>query len=52
MKRLLKSFGLLDKVIAYVMDKGFNLEFFTITLTSIVLCPSLKLVNPFVGFCF
>ncbi len=51
-KRILRSFGLLDKVITYIMDKGSNFAFLTIALTSVVSCPSLKLVSPFVGFCF
>jgi hypothetical protein len=50
-KRILRSFGLLDKVITYIMDKGSNFGFLTIALTLVVSCP-LKLVSPFVGFCF
>lgn len=50
---LLGSFGLLDKVIAYInADKGSNLASLTTILTLVVSCSSLKLVSPFVGSCF
>ncbi len=52
MKSLLGSFGLLNKVIAYVKDEGSNLASLIITLTSIVSCSILKLVFPFIGSCF
>jgi hypothetical protein len=51
-KSLLGSFGLLDKVIAYVKDEGNNLASFIIALTSIISCSTLKLVFPFIGSCF
>jgi hypothetical protein len=40
-KNLLDSFGLLDKVIAYVKDKGSNLNFLTFALNFVVYCYSL-----------
>jgi hypothetical protein len=42
-KVLLGSFGLLDKIIAYVKDEGPNLTSFTIILTLVVSCFLLKL---------
>jgi hypothetical protein len=51
-KSLVASFGLLDKVIAYVKDEGNNLVSFTIVLTLVVSCSTLKLVSPFIGSCF
>ncbi len=38
MKDLFGSFGLLNKVIAFVKDKGTNLKIMTTTLKSIVSC--------------
>jgi hypothetical protein len=51
-KSLLDSFGLLDKVIAYVKDEGSNLNILTFALTSIVSCFALQQACPFVGSCF
>jgi hypothetical protein len=36
----------------YVKDEGVNLNFLTITLTSIVSCKSLQLLQPFANFFF
>jgi len=52
MKSLLGSFGLLDKVMAYVKDEGNNLASLIIALTLIASCSTLKLVSPFIGSCF
>ncbi len=52
MKGLLRFFGLLDKVIAFVKDEGSNLASLTIFLTLIVSYFSFKLANPFIGSCF
>jgi hypothetical protein len=49
---LLDSFGLLDKVITYVKDEGFNLNTLTNALTSVVFYSPLQLACPFVGLCF
>ncbi len=49
---MLDSFGLLDKVIVYVKDKGSNLNTLTNALTSVVSCSPLQLACPFVGSCF
>jgi hypothetical protein len=49
---LLDSFGLLDKVIAYVKDEGSNLNSLIFSLTSIVSCSIFQLACPFVGSCF
>jgi hypothetical protein len=51
-KVLLDSFGLLDKVIAYVKDEGSNLSTLTSALTSVVTCSPLQLTSSFVGSCF
>jgi hypothetical protein len=51
-KILLYSFGLLDKVIAYVKDGGFNLNILIFALTYIVFCFAFQLACPFVGSCF
>jgi hypothetical protein len=37
-KVCLNSFGLFNKIIAYVKDKGFNFFMLTIALTTIVSC--------------
>jgi len=42
-KVLLDSFGLFDKFIAYVKDKGCNLNTLTNALTSVVSCSPLRL---------
>jgi hypothetical protein len=49
---LLDSFGLLDKIIAYVKDEGSNLNTLIFALTSIVSCFNLQQACPFVGSCF
>jgi hypothetical protein len=51
-KSLLDSFGLLDKVTAYVKDERFNLNILTYVLTFSVSCYALQLACPFVGSCF
>ncbi len=49
---MLDSFGLFDKVITYVKDKGCNLNTLTNALTSVVSCSPLQLACPCVGSCF
>ncbi len=51
-KVLLDSFGLLDKVVAYVEAKGLNLFALTTTLTIVVSCLPFQLQCPFVKSCF
>jgi len=51
-KILLDSFGLHNQVIAYVKDKGLNLNTQTSILTYVVFYFSLWLACPFVGSCF
>jgi hypothetical protein len=51
-KVLLDSFGLLDKIVAYVKAKGSNLFALTITLTIVVSCLPFQLPCPFVKSCF
>jgi len=46
------SFGLLDKIITYVKNKGLNLNTLTNVLKSIVYCSLLQLPTPFVKLCF
>jgi hypothetical protein len=46
-KKLFNSFGLLDKVIVYVKNKGSNLNTLTNVLKFVVFC-SLQLLAPFV----
>jgi hypothetical protein len=41
--KLLNSFGLLNKVITYVEDKGSNLFILNSTLTHVVFCPPFQL---------
>ncbi len=48
----LDSFGLLDKVIAYIKDEGFNLSTLTSTLIFVVSCYFFQLTYPFVRSCF
>jgi len=48
---LLDSFGLFDKVITYVKDKGCNLNTLTNALTNVVSCSPLQLACPCVGSC-
>jgi hypothetical protein len=45
------SFGLLDKMVAYVKDEGPNLTSITTTLIVVVSGFLLKLVTPFIGSC-
>jgi hypothetical protein len=52
MKDLVGSFGLLNKVIAFVKDKGANLRTMTTTLKSIVFCAMLDLPTPFPRTCW
>jgi hypothetical protein len=51
MKDLLGPFGLLNKVIAFVKDKGTNLKIMTITLKNIISCDMLDLPTPFARTC-
>lgn len=46
---LLDSFGLFDKVVAYVKNKGSNLFTLTTTLRNVVFCSLLQFPCPFVG---
>ncbi len=46
---LMNSFGLLNKVITYVKDEGFNLATLTFVLTFVVSYFPLQLPCPFVG---
>jgi hypothetical protein len=48
----LDLFGLFDKVIAYVKDKGSNLSTMTSTLTNVVTYSSFQLISLFMGLCF
>ncbi len=49
---MLDSFGLLDKVIAYVKDGGSNLNILIFALIYIVSCFALQLACQFVGSSF
>jgi len=49
---LMNSFGLFNKVITYVKDKGFNLVTLTFVMTFVVCCFPLQLPCPFVGSYF
>jgi hypothetical protein len=49
-KPLLIEFQLMDKVIAYVIDKGCDLNTIRTKLSLIGTCAPLKLEQPFVGF--
>ncbi len=49
---LLDYFGLLDKVITYIKDEGFNLSTLTSTLIFVVFCYFFQLTYPFVRSCF
>jgi hypothetical protein len=49
---LLDSFGLLDKIIAYVKDESSNFFFKNFALTFFVFCFALQLTCPFIGSCF
>jgi hypothetical protein len=51
-KVLLDSFGLINKVITCVKNKGSNLNTLTNALTSVVYYFPLQLACPFVGSCF
>jgi hypothetical protein len=52
MKDLLGSFGNLNKVIAFVKDKGVKLKIITTTLKGTVSCDMLDLPTPFLGTCW
>jgi hypothetical protein len=52
LKKLLDSYGLSKKIIAYVKDEGKNLNYMTIDLKSIVNCEILSLEESFNGTCF
>jgi hypothetical protein len=49
---ILDSFGLLDKLIAYVKDKGSNMNTLINALKSIVSYSHFQLPTPFIGSCF
>ncbi len=51
-KILLNSFGLLDKIIAYVKDEGSNLNTLINALKSVVSYSPFQLPTPFMGSCF
>jgi hypothetical protein len=51
-KILLDSFGLLDKIIVYVTDKGSNLNTLINALKSIVSYFPFQFYTPFIGSCF
>jgi hypothetical protein len=51
-KKLLYSFYLLDKVIAYVKNEGFDLSALTFALMYVIYCSTIQLACPFVGSCF
>lgn len=51
-RALLKSFGLLDKVIVYIKNEGSNLSTLIVTFTIVVFCFSLQLACPFKRSCF
>jgi uncharacterized membrane protein (DUF441 family) len=50
--KLLKKYGLRKKIIAYVKDKGFNINVMIITLKLVVSCESFSLEKNFQGTCF
>jgi hypothetical protein len=50
--KLLDSYALRRKIIAYVKDEGSNLNTMTTTLKSIVSCDMLGLEESFEGICF
>jgi hypothetical protein len=50
--KLLDSYALRRKIIAYVKDEGSNLNTMTTTLKSIVSCDLLGLEESFQGTCF
>jgi hypothetical protein len=52
LKKLLDSYALKKKIIAYVKDEGSNLNTMTIALKSIVSCDMLGLEENFQGCCF
>ncbi len=49
---LLNSFGLFNKIIAYVKIEGFDLSILTFTLTFVMSCSTIQLICPFVGSWF
>jgi hypothetical protein len=46
---LLKQYGLTKKILAYVKDKGANLNVMTIALKSIISCEALGMMKSFHG---
>jgi hypothetical protein len=52
MKELLSLYNLLDKLIAYVKDKGGNLSTLAQALTFVVNCGPLALVVPWLGIMY
>jgi len=52
LKKLLDSYGLSKKIIAYVKDEGTNLNFVTITLKFVANCEVLGLEESFNGIYF
>jgi hypothetical protein len=51
-KFVLDSFNLLNKVIAYIKNEGFNLDTLIFELIFVVFGFSFHLTCPFVGSCF
>ncbi len=49
MQYLLKQYGLTKKILAYVKDKGANLNIMTIALKSIISCEILGMMESFHG---
>jgi hypothetical protein len=52
LQKLLNKCALINKIIAYVKDEGFNLQTCVIVLNFIVSCNSLGLLKPFDSLCF
>ena len=51
-KMLLSYFYFTNKVISYVKDEGSNLRTLALTLTLVVSCKPLALLQPYLGVCF
>jgi hypothetical protein len=51
-KSLLVEYQLTSKIIAYVKDKGINMNTYVFALTSVVSCAPLQLATLFNGTCF
>jgi len=51
-KKLLYSFHLLDKIIAYVKNEGSNLGTLIFGFIYVVYCSAIQLACPFIGSCF